>query len=58
MRNGIEKISKREFYALGGFANSALFRKADSRGEWRHYMDHTHPNASDGPNPYIPENAP
>ena len=37
MRNGSAKISKAEFYRLGGFKNSALYRKADKRGTWRHY---------------------
>lgn len=32
------RITKKEFYALGGFANSLLFRKADSLGRWRHYI--------------------
>ena len=32
------RITKTEWYALGGFANSRLFRKADSRGRWRYYI--------------------
>ena len=46
MRAGVEKITKQEFYNLGGFANPSLFRKADKRGVWSYYQDHTHP-ASD-----------
>ena len=42
MRNGIEKISKRLFYSLGGFSNPALFRKADRRGVWSYFWDHNH----------------
>ena len=34
------RITKREWYALGGLANSKLFRKADKRGHWRYYMAH------------------
>lgn len=37
MRSGVEKISKREFYALGGFSNPSLFRKADKYGRWQYY---------------------
>jgi hypothetical protein len=37
MRNGSWKISKREWYDLGGFANSNLYRKADKRGVWQYY---------------------
>lgn len=32
------RITKREWYALGGLANTKLFRKADKRGAWRYYM--------------------
>lgn len=39
MRNHITKISKKTFYALGGFTNSRLFRKANNRGIWSYYMD-------------------
>lgn len=41
MRNGVQKITKRDFYALGGLSNPALFRKADKRGAWRYYRDTT-----------------
>lgn len=36
---GVERLTKREWYAAGGFRNPALFRKADSRGVWRYYRD-------------------
>lgn len=32
-----ERITKVEFYELGGFANSALFRKQSRGGAWRYY---------------------
>jgi hypothetical protein len=39
MKNpGYMAITKAEFYRLGGLRNSSLFRKADKRGRWRHYM--------------------
>lgn len=31
------QITKREWYALGGFANTRLFRKSNKRG-WRYFM--------------------
>lgn len=34
-----ERITKREFYDRGGFANSALFRKQSRGGAWRYYVD-------------------
>ena len=34
-----ERITKREFYDLGGFANSALFRQQSRGGAWRYYVD-------------------
>lgn len=39
MRVGTLRISKRNFYALGGFSNPRLFRKADKRGAWNYYYD-------------------
>lgn len=42
MRNGILKIPKAEWYRLGGFARSDLFRKADSQGRWGYYIDTNH----------------
>ena len=41
-RIGVQKISKREFYKLGAFSNPALFRKADKRGRWSHFIDWRH----------------
>lgn len=41
MKTGVEKITKVEFYKLGGFSNPALFRKADKRGTWAYYKDTT-----------------
>lgn len=32
-----ERITKKEFYELGGFANSDLFRKQSRGGAWRYY---------------------
>lgn len=32
-----ERITKAEFYALGGFANSQLFRLQSRGGAWRYY---------------------
>jgi hypothetical protein len=37
MRTGITRISKKEFYLLGGFANPRLFRR--HRYGWRHFLD-------------------
>lgn len=37
MKNGRERMSKKAWYEAGGFANSALFRKADSRGRWTYW---------------------
>lgn len=39
MRAGVLRVTKREWYDMGGFANPALFRKADSRGYWRYFVD-------------------
>jgi hypothetical protein len=36
MRTGVKRIRKREWYALGGFANPALFRRMQS-GVWFYY---------------------
>lgn len=41
-RNGVQKISKRDWQARGGLRNSALFRKADRRGRWSYYIDWRH----------------
>lgn len=32
-----ERITKKEWYALGGFANGDLFRKQSRGGAWRYY---------------------
>jgi hypothetical protein len=32
------RITKREWYALGSFGNTRLFRKADKHGTWKYYM--------------------
>lgn len=34
-----ERITKREWYDRGGFANSALFRQQSKGGAWRYYVD-------------------
>lgn len=34
---GSDKISKQEFYKLGGFANPMLWRKQQSNGVWAYY---------------------
>ena len=31
------RITRAEYYRLGGMANSSLFRKADSRGVWQYF---------------------
>lgn len=41
MRRGVEKLSKRDWYARGGFTNSDLFRKATKTGAWQYYRSHT-----------------
>lgn len=32
------RISKKEWYARGGLANSALWRRQEKRGAWQYYM--------------------
>jgi hypothetical protein len=39
MRNNIVKVSKDHWYSIGGFKNSACFRKADKNGSWNYYVD-------------------
>lgn len=34
-----ERITKREWYDRGGFANSALFRLQSRGGAWRYYVN-------------------
>ena len=36
-KQGYYRITKKEFYARGGFKNSKLFRKADKNGRWLYY---------------------
>jgi len=40
-KRGWLKLSKRDWYAQGGFANPKLFRRADKRGVWSYwkYLD-------------------
>ncbi len=38
-RVGHLRITRREFYALGGFSHSRLFRKATKTGAWMYFMD-------------------
>ena len=37
-KNGWKKMSKKEFYALGGLSCDGLFRKAHKNG-WSYWMD-------------------
>lgn len=37
-----ERITRKEFYELGGFANPALFRKQSKGGAWRYYVNLDH----------------
>ena len=32
-----KRITKKEFYSLGGFANSKLFRRGTRTGRWLYY---------------------
>lgn len=32
------RITKREWYALGGLANSRCYRKQSKNGAWRYYV--------------------
>lgn len=41
MRAGIEKLTKRAWYAAGGFRNPALFRRATRSGAWQYFRDTT-----------------
>jgi hypothetical protein len=34
-----ERITKKEFYDRGGFANSSLFRLQTRGGSWRYYIN-------------------
>jgi hypothetical protein len=35
------RISKKQWYRLGGFTNTDLYRKADKLGRWMHFMGAT-----------------
>lgn len=35
---GTKRITKTEWYNLGGFANSNLFRKQAKSGAWQYYQ--------------------
>lgn len=37
-----ERITKAEFYRLGGFKNSGLFRLQTRGGSWRYYINLDH----------------
>lgn len=36
-----ERITKKEFYAQGGFSNARLFRLQSRGGAWRYYINHS-----------------
>jgi len=38
MRNRGKQVTKTEWYAAGGFANSRCYRKARTDGAWRYYI--------------------
>ncbi len=38
MKNGVEKVSKRHWYATGGFENTNYFRKHNGRN-WEYFID-------------------
>lgn len=38
---GVERISKRQFYALGGLSHPGLFRKMRG-GAWAYFKDNRH----------------
>lgn len=42
MKNNYRKLSKSQWYDLGGFANPSLFRRDRGRG-WEYYQDTDHP---------------
>ena len=37
MKNGHAKISKKEWYLNGGFANSRCWRRQNKNGSWNYY---------------------
>jgi hypothetical protein len=36
-----ERITKKEFYAQGGFSNAKLFCLQSRGGAWRYYINHS-----------------
>lgn len=38
MMVGRTRITKREFYDMGGFSNPRLFRRQRKSGAWQYYM--------------------
>lgn len=38
MKTGYQKITKKEFYSLGGFSNPNLFRKMVN-GAWQYFIN-------------------
>lgn len=41
-KNNYRKLTKKQWYDLGGFANPSLFRRDRGRG-WEYYQDTDHP---------------
>lgn len=42
LKMGTKRITKKEFYAMGGFANPSLYRKQyENSDEWVYYQDQT-----------------
>lgn len=37
-----ERITKKEFHAMGGFKNARLFRSQTRGGSWRYYINHSY----------------
>jgi len=37
VKKHLERITKREFYALGAFTNPKLMRKGNTSGKWKYY---------------------
>lgn len=35
---GSKRVTRKEWYAAGGFANSACWRRADKRGVWQYFI--------------------
>lgn len=38
----VAKVTKNYWYSIGGFKNSACFRRANKNGSWNYYVDMTH----------------